>query len=335
MMQMKAETRGLARIFKTNWTVQIIILLILAVMPFIAAKSTITLLISIFCLGVFAMSYDILLGYTGVISFGHALFFGVGAYSVSIMITKTDRTIGYLLLALVVSVAVSIILSLFIGFLSLRVKNTYYAMITLAFAQVGVIVAEKARSITNGADGMTFSVPSFLVDKTTLYYIILAFLVVSFIFLWKFTTSPTGRVLVAIRENEQRVKFLGFNVLRYKLISTVVAGVFASLAGSFYAIFMRFVSNTDVLAASKTIDALLATIIGGVGSLYGAILGAGIVKFAGEYLSKLAKVSVIFERWYILFGLLYIIIVLFAPYGVLGLIYKIKDKIKAKFAKAK
>jgi branched-chain amino acid transport system permease protein len=97
---------------------------------------------------------------------------------------------------------------------------------------------------------------------------------------------------------------------------------------------MRYIS-TSVLYASKTIDALLATVIGGVGTLYGAILGTGIVSFAGEYLSKLAKVSVIFERWYIIFGLLYILIVLFAPFGVVGLFYKIKGKLTAKSAKAK
>lgn len=330
----KHGTPGFAKLFKTNWLVQIIILLILGIMPFIAGRPTLNLLVLIFCMSVFAMSYDILLGYTGVISFGHALFFGIGAYSVSIMISQTkSRGIEYVLLAIVVALVVSTILSLFIGFLSLRVKNTYYAMITLAFAQVGVILAEKARTITNGYDGMTFSIPSFLMDRTLFYYIALAFLVASFIFLWKFTTSPTGRVLVAIRENEQRVKFLGFNVLRYKLISTVVAGTMASLAGAFYAIHMRFVS-TSVLDATKTIDALLATIIGGVGTLYGAILGTGIVNFAGDYLSKLAKVSVIFERWYIIFGLLYILIVLFAPYGVLGLLYKLKNFVVKKFAKA-
>ncbi|MDF2531774.1 MAG: branched-chain amino acid transporter, partial [Clostridia bacterium] len=239
---------------------------------------------------------------------------------------------GNILLATLIALAVSMIISVFIGFLSLRVKNTYYAMITLAFAQVGVILAEKARHITNGYDGMTFRVPSVLMNKMLFYYIALGFLVISFIFMWKFTTSPTGRVLVAIRENEQRAKFIGFNTLRSKIISTVVAGAMASLAGSMYAIHMRFVS-TSVLGVAKTIDALLATVIGGMGNLYGAILGTGIVNFAGEYLSKLAKVHPIFERWYIIFGFLYILIVLFAPQGVIGLIKKITNKIAAKSVK--
>ncbi|MGE5632462.1 MAG: branched-chain amino acid ABC transporter permease [Caulobacteraceae bacterium] len=334
MQQLKTERPRVAGLIRTNWLVQIVILLILAIMPFIAGRPTLNLLVLIFCMSVYSMSYDILLGYTGIVSFGHALFFGIGAYGVAIFITQTKATMGNLLLAILIALAVSVVLSFFIGFLSLRVKNTYYAMITLAFAQVGVILAEKARHITNGYDGMNFRIPGFLMNKILFYYVALAFLVIAFICLWKFTNSPTGRVLVAIRENEQRATFLGFNVLRYKIISTIVAGVTASLAGSFYAIHMRFVS-TSVLTASKTIDALLATVIGGVGSLYGAILGTSIVNLAGEYLSKLAKVNVLFERWYIIFGLLYILIVLFAPKGVLGLFYKIRDRIVTKDAKTK
>lgn len=334
MQQTKTVTPSVFKSLKSNWLIQIIIVAILATVPFIAGRPTQNMLILIFCMGVFAMSYDILLGYTGVISFGHALFFGIGAYGISIFLKFAKPTMINLILAILIALVVSIVISTFIGFLSLRVKNTYYAMITLAFAQVGAIIAEKARHITNGYDGMTFKVPPILRDKMVFYYIALAFLVISFILLWKFTTSPTGRVLVAIRENEQRAKFIGFNTLRYKIISTVVAGAMASLAGSMYAIHMRFV-GTSVLMIGKTTDALLATVIGGMGNLYGAILGTGIVNFAGEYLSKLAKVNVLFERWYIIFGLLYIIIVLFAPHGILGLIYKLKLKRAAKVEKVK
>lgn len=329
MQQIKTETSGVARFIHSNWLVQMIIVLILAVMPFFAERPTLNLLVLIFCMSVYSMSYDILLGYTGIVSFGHALFFGIGAYGVAIFITQTKASMVNLLAGIAIALVVSTILSFFIGFLSLRVKNTYYAMITLAFAQVGVILAEKARHITNGYDGMTFRIPGILMNKTLIYYAALAFLVIAFALLWKFTNSPTGRVLLAIRENEQRATFLGFNVLRYKIISNMVAGVTACLAGSFYAIHMRFVS-TSVLAVGKTVDALLATVIGGVGSLYGAILGTGIINFAGEYLSKLAKVNVIFERWYIIFGLLYILIVLFAPQGVLGLFVRLSGKLTAK-----
>jgi len=325
MQQIGTQTRIPTKLMQSGWLVQVIIVLFLALTPLFAGRPMLNMLTLIFCMGVFAMSYDILLGYTGIVSFGHALFFGIGAYAVAILITQTKATMGFVILAVLCALLISIVLSLFVGFLSLRVRDTYYAMITMAIAELGFIVAEKARHITNGYDGMTFRVPSMFMDRIVFYYIALVFLVVSFIFLWKFTNSPAGRVLVAIRENEQRVNFLGYNVLHYKLISTVVAGGMASLAGSFYAIHMRFVS-TAVLSTTKTIDALLATIIGGVGTLYGAIIGAGIVSFAGEYLSRLAKVHHLFERWYIFFGLLYILIVLFAPYGVMGAIKKFRAK---------
>ena len=321
MLQPQTPTGLTAKLLRSGWLIQGAILLLLVIMPLVAERPLLNMLTLIFCMGVFAMSYDILLGYTGIVSFGHALFFGIGAYSVAIIITHTQTTLGNLVLAVLLALLVNMIISLFVGFLSLRVKDTYYAMITLAIAELGFIIAEKARHITNGYDGITFRVPGIFMDRTVFYYIALLFLVLSFIILWKFTHSPAGRVLVAIRENEQRVKFLGYNVLHYKLISTVIAGAFAGLAGSFYVIHMRFVS-TSAASVFKTIEALLATIIGGVGTLYGAIVGSAVVSFAGDYLSKLAKVHPLFERWYILFGLLYIVIVLFAPYGVMGAVYK-------------
>jgi len=276
-------------------------------------------------MGVFAMSYDILLGYTGILSFGHAMFFGIGAYAVGIIIKQTEATLSYVLLAFIGALIISVILSLLIGFLSLRVKDTYYAMITMAFAELFVIMADKMRSVTNGSDGLTFSVPEIFYNRTLYFYIALAFMVVSFLLLWKFINSPVGRVLVGIRDNEQRIKFLGYKTLNYKLISTVVAGAFASLAGGFYAIHMRFVS-TAVLGTLKTIDALMATIIGGVGTLYGGIIGMGVINLLGDYLAKLVKVSPVFERWPIIFGVLYIAIVIYAPQGIMGAINKFRLK---------
>lgn len=314
-----------AQLRESGWRIQIGMVILLALMPLVAERPLLNMLTLIFSMGVFAMSYDILLGYTGIVSFGHALFFGIGAYSVGIMVIHTGASLGYVGLAILIALILNMVLSLLIGFLSLRVKDTYYAMITLAIAQLGFIMAEKARHITNGYDGITFKIPGIFMDRIIFYYVALAFLILSFVFLWKFTHSPVGRILVAIRENEQRVKFLGYNVLHYKLISTVVAGAFAGLAGSFYAIHMRFVS-TGVMTAYKTIDALLAVVIGGVGTLYGAIIGSAVVNFAGDYLSRLAKVHPLFERWYILFGMLYILIVLFAPYGIMGLVNRIGFK---------
>lgn len=299
------------------------LLLVLAVVPLVSSsRSTLNLLTEIFIMAVFAMSYDILLGYTGIVSFGHALFFGTGAYMAGLIIKHSAPSPVYLLVSVLVTLIFAVAISLIIGYLSLRLKDAYYAMITLAFAELFFIIAEKWRSVTNGADGFSFQAPAFLQDRVVYYYVILVFLAVVVIFLRRFIDSPSGRVLQAIRENEQRAEFLGYDVLKFKLISTVVAGVVASLAGIAWALQQRFVS-TRVLAADKTIDALLMTTIGGTGTLYGALIGSGLTNLAKHWLAELAKVHPIFERWYIIFGLLYILIVLFLPGGILGTLKRI------------
>ena len=149
------------------------------------------------------------------------------------------------------------------------------------------------------------------------YFVALLCLVLVYFFLRRFVNSPFGRVLVAVRENEQRTISLGFNTLHYKVIASVVAGVVASLAGSLYAVSLRFV-NTSVLTLDITLDALLMTIIGGVGTLIGPILGAGIIELTQHYLSGLAKDYPIFERWIIFFGIIFILAVIFFPRGVVG-----------------
>lgn len=297
---------------------QVVLLLALVAVPALTdSRATLNLLTQIFIMGVFAMSYDILLGYTGIVSFGHALFFGTGAYAVGLIIRSTAPTLGWLAVAVAGTILFAVVISLVIGYLSLRVKDVYYAMITLAFAELFFITAEKWRSVTNGADGFSFRVPAPLQDRLVYYYVALAFMVAVLVVLRRFIDSPAGRVLVAIRENERRAEFLGYDVLRFKLISTVVAGVVGSLAGIAYALYMRFVS-TGVLSVEKTIDALLMTIIGGTGTLFGAILGSGVTNLVREWLADLAKVHPLLERWYIVFGLLYILIVLFMPAGLVG-----------------
>lgn len=317
---------GRTRLAPTAAWIQAAILLVLLVLPqVIPSRATLNLLTQIFILAVLAMSYDILLGYTGIVSFGHALFFGTGAYTVGLIIKYTGNTPGHLLLAVLGTVAFATLLSLVIGVLSLRVRDVYYAMITLAFAELMFIVAEKWRSVTNGADGFSFQVPALFRDRVLFYYLALLFMVAVLVLLSRFIWSPTGRVLLAIRENERRAESLGYDVLLFKLISTVVAGVTGSLAGIMYALYLRFVS-TSVLAADKTIDALLMTIIGGSGTLYGAILGSGVINLAHEWLADLSKIHPIFERWFIIFGIIYILIVLFMPGGIIGTINALSSR---------
>lgn len=294
--------------------------IILFILPFVyESRSLLILLTQIFIFAIFAMSYDILLGFTGIVSFGHAMFFGIGAYSTGILFNNFDPTLGWLFMSLLVGIVISTIISIIVGFLTLRLKKHFYAMLTLAFASLFLVLAEKWRTLTFGNDGFTFGVPDLLKDRTTFYLICLVLMLGVFFLLKRFTNSPLGRVLQAIRENEQRVASLGFNPLNYKIIASVVAGVTATVAGSFYVMSLRFV-NTSVFTLDITLDALLMTIIGGVGTLVGPIIGAAIIEFTHDWLTTLSSSFPIFERWIIFFGILYILAVIFFPKGIVGTI---------------
>ncbi|MCH7320307.1 branched-chain amino acid ABC transporter permease [Solibacillus sp. MA9] len=294
---------------------------VMIVLPIAMDSRTLTILLTQFCIfAILAMSYDILLGYTGIISFGHAMFFGVGAYSTAIMLSDFGPTLGSFMASIVVGIVLSSLISIVSGALTLRLKNHFYAMFTLAISGLFLVVAEKWRTVTKGNDGFTFRAPEFFRERLYFYLFVLICLVIVFILLKRFVSSPFGKVLVAIRENEQRTRSLGFKTLGYKIIASVVAGAVASLAGSLYAVSLRFV-NTSVMTMDITLDALMMTIIGGVGTLIGPIIGAGVIEFAQHYLSGLARDYPIFERWIIFFGILYILAVIFFPRGIVGTVY--------------
>lgn len=300
----------------TRWFLLLVIGL--AVLPWINDSRSFLIIMTQICIfAVFAMSYDILLGYTGIVSFGHCMFFGIGAYASGVMLNRMGANIGVLLLSVAAGVILSALLSYLVGMLSLRLKNHFYAMLTLAFSGLLLVLAEKWRSLTRGNDGFTFPIPSELKDRTVLYMVSLAVMVVIYMLLRRFTQSPVGRVLVAIRENEQRTASLGYEIIHYKVFASVVAGVVASISGSMYVLTLRFV-NTTVFAMDMTLNALLMTIIGGVGTLFGAIIGSAIIEWAHHGLTELAKLHPIFERWIIFFGLLYIVVVLVFPAGITG-----------------
>ncbi len=298
------------------------ILLFMLLFPFVNdSRSTLILLTQIFIFAIFAMSFDILLGYTGIVSFGHCMFFGIGAYSTALIFNKLDATLPNFLIGLVIGILLSALVSYIIGLLSLRLKSHFYAMLTLAVSQLFLVLAEKWRGLTHGGDGFTFSVPDVFKDRTSFYYITLISVAIVFILLKLFTESSTGKVLKAISQNEDRAEALGYQILHYKLIASVTAGVAASLSGALYAVSLRFI-NTNVFSIEVTLDALLMTMIGGMGTLAGAIAGAGIIEFLRHYLSELAMTFPIFERWTIILGFLYIVVLLGFPSGLAGVIKK-------------
>lgn len=332
--------------FWSKWWPFIIVFILLALFPFIAgltmgdptavepsgnalnnilakagsgyAKFWQGMLIQMFILGIFAMSYDLLLGYSGILSFGHAMFFGTGGYVVAILIDKHFN--WPLMYALGAVVIISLVQGIVFGILSLRVKGVYLAMVTLAFAEMFFILAEAGdfRAYTGADDGLHgFPVPEFLsatVHRTQFYYLALIFFILVFLAARRLVNSPSGRVMIAARENENRATMIGYNTFWFKLIAMIAAGLFAALSGALLALYNVSVTPA-VFSINKTIDALAMTIIGGVGTLIGPIIGAAIVQLLGYWLERWFGPS-----WTLIYGLIFMLIVMFLPFGIVGTI---------------
>ena len=273
------------------------------------------LLVQMFILAVYAMSYDLLMGYTGILSFGHALFFGTGAYVTGILLTHAGWTLWQVVPAVI---GVALVQGLLVGVLALRVQGVYLAMVTLALAQLFFILAEAtdfrdwtgAEDGLNGIPGPTWLSPTD--DRLRFYFVALGFCVAMYLVARRVVDSPTGRIMVAIRENETRAQTIGYNTFVYKLIAVTLSGLLAALAGLMNALW-NLNANSAMLSVTTTINALLMVIIGGVGTLIGPLLGAGVLQLLGYWLN-----STFGPRWPLIFGLVYILIVLFFPYGLVG-----------------
>lgn len=308
------------RFFSVKNSGFVVFIALLLVLPLFYQDSNSSLIIiaKVAIFAIFAMSYDILLGYTGIVSFGHVMYFGIGAYSVSIIMKKFGTSWLHLIEGLALGLIIALTVSLILGSLTMRLKSHFFAMLTLAVAELFAVIGNKWSKVTNGADGFNFKVPELLRDRFTFAYIAIILMILVYFALRQFTLSPVGRILQGIRENEQRMEAMGYKILQYKIISNLVAGGVAAFAGVLFALLMRFVNVPGVLGVDLTLNALLITIVGGVGTLFGAILGAGIIEIVKQFLQSLAGTYPIFERWLLLFGLAYILIVLFFPYGIIG-----------------
>ncbi|QSO50668.1 branched-chain amino acid ABC transporter permease [Alicyclobacillus curvatus] len=297
------------------------LILIAVICPMIPGSTgTISLLLQVFAFGAFAMSYDLLIGYTGIVSFGHAMFFGTGAYAVAIWLSRTEGSTTGLVLGIVTAVVASIILSLLVAFLSLRVRDVYFAMITLAVGEVFVVLAgsQSLRQLTNANDGMSLMLPNWLSGDSTIYYLGLVFLVVVGFFLKRVTTSPVGHILQGIRENEGRADSLGHQVVRWKTAAFIISGVVAALSGVLFAVAQSFVSTSVYDVATVSLNVLLMVVIGGTGTLYGGVLGAALLVFIQNWLTSLGTSIPWLRNDYIVFGILYILVVRFLPKGIIG-----------------
>lgn len=273
------------------------------------------LMIQVFVLAVFALSYDILMGHTGILSFGHALFFGTGAYTLGILVKYGHWALPAALSAVIVIAALE---SFVIGVLSLRVHGVYFAMVTLAFATVGAILvsATDFKQWTGAEDGLHgIPVPDALnpaLHRTEFYFLALAFAVGIYWLVKLFVDSPSGRVWAAVRENEARATSIGYNTLVFKVQATIISGVIGALAGALNALW-NLGATPQTMSVETTINALLMAIIGGSGTIIGPMLGAGVLQLLG-YVLNLWLVA----GWQLVFGLIYILLVLFVPYGIVG-----------------
>jgi branched-chain amino acid transport system permease protein len=300
----------------------LIVWLLLLAMPFwlVAVGSYVELGTRVVVLGLAAMALNFLLGYTGVLSFGHAAYFGLGAYGTGMMIRYVVPSTS---LGIVVGTFVGTLAAAIIGPLIIRLRGVYFAMVTIAFGQVFYFIAFRWNSVTGGDDGLTgwtrmpldfgFAKIDILHRPVAFYYLVfVVFAIAVGIMAW-LLRSPFGRTLIAIRENERRARFLGIPVDIHIWMSWVVSCGFVSLAGALYALLNNFV-DPRALYWTQSGDFVIMAVLGGMRSFWGPLLGAGIFVVLQDYLSSRT------ENWMSFLGLFFVLVVLFFPRGILGML---------------
>ncbi|HOJ52083.1 MAG TPA: branched-chain amino acid ABC transporter permease [Syntrophales bacterium] len=304
----------------------ILVVLVLLILPFILKKYHLNMVTEIVIFALYAVSYNLLLGYAGLLSFGHAMFFGLAAFVTGIAIIHLEG-IG-LLTAVVMGVFSAFLASAIIGSLLLRHKGSYFALLTLAFNALFYAVATKWHSITGGDDGLSVPRPvlNVIIAKIpvesvqTFYYLTLIVIGVAILFSWFFTKTAMGKTVLLMRENEERMKFVGYSTNLSRLILFIFTGTLAGLAGSFYTLHFRFVSISAISVEMTTII-LLMTFVGGTKTFWGPILGTFVYIILQNYLSDIT------DRWPLFMGLIFIFMVLFIPGGLSGLIMDIRERL--------
>jgi len=271
-------------------------------------------------LGLAAMSLNFLLGYTGVLSFGHAAYFGLGAYGVGLTIRYLVPSTG---VGVIVGTLIGTIAGAIIGPMIVRLRGVYFAMVTIAFGQVFFFIAFRWHSVTGGDDGLTgwsrmpinlgFTTVDIQHDARAFYYFVLVvFAIATGVMAW-LLRSPFGRTLIAIRENERRARFLGIPVDQHIWIAWTISCCCVSVAGALYALLNNFV-DPRALYWTQSGDFVIMAVLGGMRSFWGPLIGAAIFVVLQDYLSSQT------QNWMSFVGLFFVLVVLFFPRGVLGII---------------
>ena len=298
-------------------------LVALALVPWVLARHQLSILTDLLIFGLFALSLDLILGYTGMVSFGHAAYFGLGAYGSALVLIHFAQPVPVALLA---GALLAAVVALPVGWLSTRATGIYFAMLTLAFAQFLYTVAYKWRDLTGGSDGITgvpktglvWGGPS-LASPRAFYFVVAVSVVLSLVACRALVSSPFGRALQAIRENERRFVALGRDARPFKIVVFVIAALFAGLAGALFAPFRGFASP-EVMFWVLSGQGLMMVVMGGVGTLVGPVVGAMVFILIQEILSSYT------EHWMIFTGAVFILMVIFLPGGLVGTLQRLGSR---------
>ena len=292
--------------------------MLVASLPFFFGRYQISLLTEVIIFALFGVTYNLLLGYGGLLSFGHAMFFGIGAYTTGILLTSMTAT--PFLAVLVCALLITALAGFLVGSLLLKVKGTPFALLTLAFNSLFFAIAFKWYAVTGGDDGLSIQRPNidlgfWILDTSDVgifFYITLIVLSASILACWYFTRTAMGQTVLLMRENENRMQFIGYNTAVSRLILFTFTAGFAGLAGAFYTLHFRFVS-VDAISVGMTTTVLLLTFIGGTGHFAGPLVGSAFFIYLQDYLSEYT------DRWPFFMGLVFIVMVMYVPGGVAGI----------------
>ena len=306
------------RSITTYWIGFGVILALLIIAPLVLPEFWRRFVTEILIWGLLAMSSDILIGYTGMVSFGHSVFFGLGMYcaAAALLTVKPPN----LWLALLYGLAGALVVAMFVAYFATRLRDIYFSITTLVFSQIFYVIIVTWTEVTGGENGLAFSQPPLSIPglwsgrftSETLHWFVLAVVTVSFLILRRVTQSPFGMVLQAIRENEPRARAIGYSVERYKIVAVMLSGLFAGLAGVLYAVQNKFAAPDFVFFAVSG-EVVIFNVMGGMGTLVGPIAGAAFFLLLREGLSRY------FTEYYLIpVGIIFTAMVIFMPQGLLG-----------------
>lgn len=297
----------------------------LVILPFIVPYKSLATLIIIW--GLFALGYNVCLGYTGMLSFGHAAYFGMGAYTLGIVLIRLWENVWFGLFSASFMGAIT---ALVLGYFCIKRRGIYFAMLTMAFAQILFFIAFQWVDLTGGDNGLrnipavSVSLPGFSIDigsPLRFYYFVLLFVIFSLLALDRILKSPFGHVLQAVRENEPRARSCGYDTSNVRWLAFIISGAISGLAGGFYALYLHFV-GIDTLYWITSGQVIMMTLLGGMGTFIGPFIGAGVFLFLEDVLSALTR------NWMIFLGTIFVLCVLFFPSGIWGTIKELSTRKK-------